>query len=156
MLRSGYKQHTKESKKDLTRKVGFFVFKMVRSLKVKLLIVNQRSVGSSPTVPAKEKVMSHTGRFYVVMNGRTFCVEPIDESVGRGRNWGDVDPVTKKLTGSYGEKYPGAVHPDDSIITEANGFKNIVELPAGVSPMGYIDMLIAQGKEAADKAVQVE
>lgn len=98
--------------------------------------------------------MSYTGRFYVKIGTRTFCVEPIDESVGRGRTWGDVDPVTKKLTGSYGEKYPGAVHPDDSIITEANGFKNIVELPVGVSPMGYIDLILAQEKEAAERAAK--
>lgn len=96
--------------------------------------------------------MSHTGRFYVTIGKRTFCVEPIDKSVGRGSDWGDVDPVTKKLTGSYGEKYPGAVHPDESIITEANGFKNIVELPAGTSPMGFIEMLLEKEKMAANDA----
>jgi len=98
--------------------------------------------------------MSHTGRFYVTIGERTFCVEPIDKHVGRGSDWGDVDPVTKKVTGSYGEKYPGAVHPDDSIITEANGFKNIELLPPGVSPIGHIEMLLE--KEAAAKAVKVD
>jgi len=91
--------------------------------------------------------MSATGRFYVTQGGRTFCVEPIDKSVGKGpRVWGDVDPASKKVTGHYGEKYPGAIHPDDSIITEGNGFKNIVTLDAGTSPMGYIEMLLAKGK----------
>ena len=98
--------------------------------------------------------MSYTGRHYVTIGSRTFCIEPIDEYVGRRSAWGDVDPVSKKLTGNYGEKYPGAVHPDDSIITEANGFKNIVELPAGTSPMGYIMDLIEKEKAAAEKVAK--
>lgn len=91
--------------------------------------------------------MSKTGRFYVTTKeGRTFCVEPIDEHAGRGSKWGDIDPSTKKVTGHYGEKHPGAIHPDESIITEENGFKNIVMLPPGTSPMGYIEQLLAEGK----------
>lgn len=85
--------------------------------------------------------MSDTGRFYVTVGTRTFCVEPIDNNVGKRKQWGDVDPVTKKVTGTYGEKSRGAIHEEDSIITEENGFKNITMLPAGTSPMGYIDML---------------
>lgn len=92
--------------------------------------------------------MSATGRFYVTTPcGRTFCVEPIDESVGHGpKRWGDIDPASKTVTGQYGQKYPGAVHPDDSIITEGNGFKNIAILEPGVSPMDYIEKLLAKGK----------
>lgn len=37
--------------------------------------------------------------------------------------WGDVDPVTKKLTGNYGSKYTGAVTKKESLITEENGFE---------------------------------
>lgn len=93
--------------------------------------------------------MSATGRFYVTTaDGRKFCVEPIDNSLGKGKErWGDIDPATKKLTGDYNGKHIGSIHEDESIITEANGFKNIVTLPVGVSPMGYIDMLIAEGKK---------
>jgi hypothetical protein len=90
--------------------------------------------------------MSKDGRYYVTQGGRTFCIEPIDSHAGRGGNWGDVDPATKRVTGSYGEKYPGAVHPDDSIITKENGFKNIVMLPPGTSPEGFITELLAAGK----------
>jgi hypothetical protein len=93
--------------------------------------------------------MSVNGRFYVTTQcGRTFCVEPLDASVGHGpKVWGDLDPATKTVTGNYGQKYPGATHPDESIITEGNGFKNIVTLERGVSPMGYIEMLLAQNKK---------
>lgn len=88
--------------------------------------------------------MSKTGRFYVITpDGRTFCVEPIDNSQGKGKErWGDIDPATKKLTGNYDGKYVGSIHEDESIITEENGFKNIVTLPPGTSPMGYINDLV--------------
>lgn len=90
--------------------------------------------------------MSATGRYYVrTKEGRLFCVEAIDPHVGKKKLWGDFDPVTKKFTGSYGSKNPGAIHPDDSVITEENGFKNIKTLPPGTSPQGYIDMMIAAG-----------
>lgn len=93
--------------------------------------------------------MSATGRYYVTTKeGRTFCIEPIDNSNSHHGNWGDVDPATKKLmTGTYGEKHRGSIHENESIITKENGFKNIVMLPPGTSPMGYIDMLLAEGKK---------
>lgn len=91
--------------------------------------------------------MSKDGRyFYVTEDGRKFCIEPIDANAGRGSKWGDIDPASKTVTGSYGQKHPGAVHPDESIITKENGFKNIVTLPPGVSPEGYIKELLAAGK----------
>ena len=46
-----------------------------------------------------------TGRFIVksIKTGKSYFVEAID---GEERtSWGDVDPVTKKMTGSYGDKY---------------------------------------------------
>ena len=50
------------------------------------------------------------------------------EWIGSGHSvWGDVDPVTKKLTGNYGQKYRGSVTAKESVITEENGFKNITE-----------------------------
>ena len=91
--------------------------------------------------------MSDSGRFYVIVEGRKFCVEPIDNSVGKRKQWGDVDVVTKKTTGDYGEKHRGAIHESDSIITEGNGFKNIVTLPGGVSPLGYIAELVEKSKK---------
>ena len=61
--------------------------------------------------------MSKSGRYYVtdIKTGRKFCVEPIR---GNKEKWGDLDPVTKKLTGNYGEKYEGCIDKSESIITE--------------------------------------
>jgi hypothetical protein len=87
--------------------------------------------------------MSDTGRYYVKVNGRTFCVEPIDNTLGNGRKkWGDIDPATKKVTGSYGDKNIGAIHEDESIITKENGYDEIYELEPGVSPDSFINELI--------------
>ena len=85
--------------------------------------------------------MSESGRYYItdIESGRRFLVEPIGVS---HPEWGDVDPVTKKMSGSYGEKYKGCVDEKESIITEENGFKNIVTLPAGVSPESYVNNLL--------------
>jgi hypothetical protein len=85
--------------------------------------------------------MSKTGSYFVVdaESGRKFCVEPIGDP---HETWGDLDPVTKKMTGSYGEKYPGSISEKDSIITEENGFKNITTLGIGESPQSYIDKLL--------------
>ena len=46
---------------------------------------------------------------------------------GHRATWGDIDPATKKLTGSYGNKSTGAIDAEDSIITKENGFDEIVE-----------------------------
>jgi len=87
--------------------------------------------------------MSKTGRYYIKKGDRTFCVEPIDNNQGKGReNFGNINPVTKKVEGNYGDKHIGSIHEDDSIITEENGFKNIVTLEPGVSPNGYIEGLL--------------
>ena len=61
---------------------------------------------------------------YFPKTGKKYYIEYI----GNGHsNWGDIDPVTKKLTGNYGTKFRGSVTPQESVITEENGFENIVE-----------------------------
>lgn len=91
--------------------------------------------------------MSKTGRYFITTKeDRTFCVEPIDNSNLQGADWGDVDPASKKITGTYGEKHRGSIHESESIITKENGFKNITMLPSGISPMGFIEQLLAEGK----------
>ena len=90
--------------------------------------------------------MSDSGRFYFTIGARTFVVEPIDSHAGKQVLWGDVDVVSKKLTGKYGNKNCGSVHPDDSIITEENGFKNISILPSGTSPISFIEELVKSGR----------
>lgn len=88
---------------------------------------------------------SETGRFLVTTKtGRKFLVEPIGYTK---TDFGDINPATKKVEGSYGDKYKGSIDKNDSIITKENGFKNIVMLDIGVSPLGYIDMLEADGIE---------
>jgi len=83
----------------------------------------------------------HTGRFYVksLRTGKTYYVEPLD--VGERRSFGDINPATGKVEGSYGTKYKGAIHPSESLITEENGFDNITVLPAGKSPYARIEEL---------------
>ena len=50
-----------------------------------------------------------TGRFIVksTKTGKSYFVEVIDGD--ERTNWGDVDPATKKMTGSYGDKYKGSI-----------------------------------------------
>lgn len=50
-----------------------------------------------------------TGRFIVksLKTGRTYYIEPIDSN--NRSDWGDLDPVTKKMTGNYGTKYKGSI-----------------------------------------------
>ncbi len=78
-----------------------------------------------------------TGRFLMKSRhtGIIYFVEPIYN--GKTPQWGDVDPATKKLTGSYGSKYTGAVTKKESLITEENGFVNIGYFKG--SPFGAID-----------------
>ncbi|MBC8755441.1 hypothetical protein H2O64_12255 [Kordia sp. YSTF-M3] len=79
-----------------------------------------------------------SGRFLVTSKrtGVTYFVEPID--AGKPAIlWGDLDPVTKKMTGDYGNVRRGAVLAKESLITEANGFQNISTFKG--SPLGEID-----------------
>lgn len=88
--------------------------------------------------------MSESGRFYVKKDGRTFIVEPIDNSQGLGRKkWGDIDPATKTVTGDYGNKSVGAVTEQESIITKENGYNDIHYAGVGESPDSFIDKILA-------------
>lgn len=81
-----------------------------------------------------------SGRFIVKSRetGKTYFVEPIYK--GEPSLWGDLDPASKKMTGDYGTKYPGAVTEKDSLITKENGFNRIRYIHGG-SPFGVIDQL---------------
>lgn len=87
----------------------------------------------------------HTGRYCVTSfrTGVKYAIEPMHDRNTR-TEWGDVNPVTKRLTGTYGTKYRGSIDKEDSLITKENGFKNIVDLPKGTSPEGYIEWKDAQ------------
>ena len=85
-----------------------------------------------------------TGRFVVksLRTGRTYYVETLDD--GERNDWGDLDPVTKKMSGGYGLKYKGSVRPEESLITKENGFDKIHILGPGESPLDYINRIDAQ------------
>lgn len=70
-----------------------------------------------------------TGREMVFFpeTGKQYFIEYIEPRVMKDVAWGDVDPATKKLTGSYGGKSIGAVKEADSMITKENGFEDIRE-----------------------------
>lgn len=65
--------------------------------------------------------------------GRKFDVEPISEHAFRPADWGGKDLSNFPIG--------GAVHPNDSTITEAT-HKNIVITGIGVSPMSVIDEIL--------------
>ena len=67
---------------------------------------------------------------------KRYVVEPIETS--RPPQWGDLDPSGQRITGSYGTKHRGGVSPEDSVVTEENGFDNVITLPPGVSPQVWI------------------
>lgn len=85
--------------------------------------------------------MSNTGRYYITdeETGRVFCVEPISNN--NRSNWGDVNPATKHIEGSYGKKHKGSINKEESIITEKE-FKNITILEAGSNPIDFINKLL--------------
>jgi hypothetical protein len=85
-----------------------------------------------------------TGRFLITSSrtGKTYAVEPM----GWNRvKWGSIDPATKELVNKKGhQKYTGSIKPEDSLITEENGFKNVKILEPGVSPIKAIEAIDAQ------------
>lgn len=87
-----------------------------------------------------------TGRFIVTSQrtGKTYYVEPI-EATRVDTNWGSIDPATGNLMNKKGhDKYRGAIKPNDSLITEENGFKNITMLDIGTSPFHAIEVIDAK------------
>ena len=81
-----------------------------------------------------------TGREVVFFpeTGKQYFVEYIEPRNHR-TYWGDIDPATNKVTGSYGNKTRGAISADKSIITKENGFDEILEGPG--SPYWKIEQL---------------
>lgn len=85
-----------------------------------------------------------SGRFIVcsIRTGKRYFVEPIDSrSKTDWTAWGSIDPATGKMMNKQGfRKYAGAVKPEDSLITESNGFDKITMLEPGTSPLAWIDV----------------
>lgn len=82
------------------------------------------------TISRKEFLVNRdeTGRevVYFPETGKEYFVEYI-EPRGHKTFWGDIDPATKKVTGSYGKKTTGAIKDIESMITKENGFDDIKE-----------------------------
>lgn len=64
-------------------------------------------------------------------------------------SWGNVIPGSNKIESVYA-KMDDVINPEDSQITLENGFKNIVMLNPGTSPIGYIDAIDKSGVERFD------
>ncbi len=85
-----------------------------------------------------------TGRFIVTSfrTGKKYFVEPIENE--HTPVWGDVNPATGKVEGSYGEKYRGGIKEKESLITKENGFDKIHYAGTGSSPLSLITDLDAK------------
>lgn len=85
-----------------------------------------------------EKDFKGNGRFTVTSyrTGRKYYVEPIETA--HTPVWGDVNPATGKIEGSYGDKNPGGVKEKESLITKENGFDKIHYAGVGASPLSLI------------------
>ena len=60
--------------------------------------------------------------------GKKYYVEYISPRTKADQtNWGDLDPATKKVTGTYGQKYKGSIQAEESVITKENGFDDVHE-----------------------------
>lgn len=79
-----------------------------------------------------------TGRFIVKSNvtGRVYFVEPVGDPHVQ---WGDVNPATKTVEGSYGHKFKGSINESESLITKENGFEEITYSGIGASPFSEIE-----------------
>ena len=98
--------------------------------------MNERKISNQEFLTNRDE----TGReiVYFPETGKEDCVEYI-EPRSYNVTWGDVDPATKKLTGSYGGKHNGGIKGEESLITKENGFDNIVE--GGGSPYWKIQKM---------------
>jgi hypothetical protein len=67
-----------------------------------------------------------TGREIVTFpeTGKKYYIEYIGKN---HTNWGDLNPATGKIEGSYGNKTRGSIDVKDSMITKENGFDDIRE-----------------------------
>lgn len=71
-----------------------------------------------------------TGREIVTYweTGKSYFIEYVEPRSMKDREWGDINPATKKLeVGTYGKKNRGGIKAEESMITKENGFDNIIE-----------------------------
>ncbi len=83
---------------------------------------------------------SETGRFVVTssITGKSYFIEVIGD--GRMADWGSYNPSTGNIENKKGMgKHTGSITAKESLITEANGFHSIWDMPVGGSPFAEID-----------------
>ena len=100
------------------------------------------------TISRKEFLVNRdeTGREVVFFpeTGKEYFVEYIQPR-GHKSDWGDIDPATKKVTGSYGKKSTGTIKETESMIIIENGFEDIREGMG--SPYSTIEQMHNKWKE---------
>lgn len=81
-----------------------------------------------------------TGRF-IVSSFRTGAKYYVEVIIGAHTpEWGSIDPATGNLMHKKGDgKHTGGIKEKDSLITEANGLKDIKTLGIGESPFAEIE-----------------
>jgi hypothetical protein len=91
-----------------------------------------------------EKDFVGDGRMTVISfrTGKKYYIEPI--VTANTPTWGDVNPATGKIEGSYGQKNKGGSKEKESLITKENGFKNITYSGVGCSPFDVVEKLDAK------------
>jgi hypothetical protein len=89
--------------------------------------------------------MNKSNRRYVVFmkSGRKFMVEEYGDPFVK---WGNINPATKQLE-KVSSKMSEVIDDSNTQITAENGFRNIVMLNPGTSPLGYIEALDSSGME---------
>lgn len=95
-----------------------------------------------------------TGRHKVtsLRTRKVYFIEPIGS--GRMADWGSVNPATGQMENKKGAgKYTGSVRPEESVITEENGFKNIHLVECG-SPYDAITEMDAKYPTYVEKTTQ--
>ena len=84
------------------------------------------------------KTMSETGRYFIYDHetGRKFCIEPLGRAQVKVFTNGGVDGTAEK---NKSTPKGGATPPEESTITEENGFKDIVVIGPHMSPEAFIE-----------------
>lgn len=91
--------------------------------------------------------MSNRRYMVICKSGRKFMIEEIGDP---HISWGNVIPGANKIESVYA-KMDNVITEEDSKITVENGFKNIVMLNPGTSPLGYIEAIDNSGIERFEK-----
>jgi hypothetical protein len=81
-----------------------------------------------------------TGRYRITSSktGVQYYIEPIGN--GRPADWGSYNPASGKIENKKGfDKFTGSVLPSESIVTEENGFRDVITLEAGFSPSSEME-----------------